>query len=155
MSYVDDTLKDELKSNLDNTTIGDDDSVHERLFRTNGPLGSLSSRMALAYSIHLIGKRTLDDLDILRDIRNKFAHFMTLESFKATMRFESPWVAKECNKLWIAKNDFLLRTGQPWIVEENLGHPRGKFTFTVKRIAQIIRQASHELQFRRWPECLI
>lgn len=40
----------------------------------NAPLGTLSSRIKAAYSFGLIMKQQFDDMEILRNVRNKFAH---------------------------------------------------------------------------------
>jgi hypothetical protein len=40
----------------------------------NAPLGTLSSRVKAAYSFGLIMKQQYEDLEILRNIRNEFAH---------------------------------------------------------------------------------
>jgi len=40
----------------------------------NAPLGTLSARIKAAYSIGLIGEKSFRDLEILRRIRNHFAH---------------------------------------------------------------------------------
>lgn len=52
----------------------DDKAVVQDLFTNNGPLGTFSSRINLAYSLGLIPKDIKIDLHILRKIRNEFAH---------------------------------------------------------------------------------
>ena len=46
----------------------------KRLFDERGPLGTFSAKIILAYAIKLIGPATFNDLDIIRTIRNEFAH---------------------------------------------------------------------------------
>lgn len=40
----------------------------------NAPLGTFSARIKASYSIGLVTKQQFDDLEILRRVRNKFAH---------------------------------------------------------------------------------
>jgi DNA-binding MltR family transcriptional regulator len=46
----------------------------DALFDANGPLGTFSSKIKLAYSLGLIARTTYKDLDTVRRIRNDFAH---------------------------------------------------------------------------------
>ena len=43
-------------------------------FRPDGPLGSFSARIDLAYLLGLIGKAARNDLHMIRKIRNEFGH---------------------------------------------------------------------------------
>ena len=45
------------------------------------PLGTFSARSRVAYSFGILSKDEYDDIDLIRDIRNKFAHQMTGVSF--------------------------------------------------------------------------
>jgi hypothetical protein len=45
-----------------------------RLFDYEGPIGSFSARIRVAYAFNLFGPETRDDLDLIRLIRNEFAH---------------------------------------------------------------------------------
>lgn len=45
-----------------------------RLFDYEGPLGTFSAKIILAYAMELIGQVTCHDLDLIRIIRNEFAH---------------------------------------------------------------------------------
>ena len=51
------------------------------LFQPNGAAGSFSSRITLAYALGLISKRDCDDLNLVREIRNDFAHKLRYASF--------------------------------------------------------------------------
>lgn len=55
------------------------DNPHEKnfldkLFENEAPLSTFSSRIRLAYALGFIGDDLYHDLQIVRDIRNKFAH---------------------------------------------------------------------------------
>ncbi len=49
-------------------------SEEKILFRGYGPLSTFSSKITLAYSLGIIGKKTRHDLNAIRKIRNDFAH---------------------------------------------------------------------------------
>lgn len=61
----------------------DNKKIYERLFENNGALATFSSKIDLALLLGLIPKNIFDDLQLLRKIRNDFAHnasFITFES---------------------------------------------------------------------------
>ena len=46
----------------------------KRLFEYNQPLGNFSGKISLSYCLGLIDKVVKDDLNLVRKIRNRFAH---------------------------------------------------------------------------------
>jgi hypothetical protein len=64
-----------------------------RLFGAEGPLGTFSSKTAIAYAISLIGPVTRRDLDLIRLLRNEFAHS------RKHFGFDSEPVAAVCEQL--------------------------------------------------------
>ncbi len=50
------------------------DDETNKLFSGSAPLGSFATRIGLAYALGIYGPRTRHDLQILKDIRNAFAH---------------------------------------------------------------------------------
>src|SRR5689334_4681663 len=46
----------------------------DKIFENEGPLSSFSSRIRLAFALGFINQELYHDLQIVRDIRNKFAH---------------------------------------------------------------------------------
>ncbi len=57
--------------------------ILDELFRTSGPLGSLSTKIDLALLIDVISKDAHHDLTIMKNIRNVFAHDLRSVSFEA------------------------------------------------------------------------
>jgi hypothetical protein len=53
----------------------------KRIF--NGPLRSLAAKIDVAYAFELIEDELYDDLTIIRDIRNEFAHSVTERNFES------------------------------------------------------------------------
>jgi hypothetical protein len=51
-----------------------DEKVANELFAPLGPLASFSQRIAIAYAFGLISKQRYDDFELIRKIRNHFAH---------------------------------------------------------------------------------
>ena len=59
-----------------------DAAIEKELFRVGGPLGDFGVKIQLAYMLGLIAKETFRDLDLLRKIRNDFAHKVKIKSFE-------------------------------------------------------------------------
>ncbi|MBE7556685.1 MAG: hypothetical protein HS126_37015 [Anaerolineales bacterium] len=75
-----------------------DNKVTEKLFDASQALGSFSAKIDLAYSLGLYGEKSYHDLNLIRKIRNEFAHFDT------PLNFDSQSVASRCAELWFPKN---------------------------------------------------
>lgn len=73
--------------------IVDDKAIAQELFSNNGPLGTFSSRINLAFSLGLIPDDIKRDLHLLRKIRNYFAHE------PKRFGFEKIEIASRCNEL--------------------------------------------------------
>jgi DNA-binding MltR family transcriptional regulator len=76
-AWIDDSLGEFLRTRLIK-----DDAVTDRLFAFDKPLGTFSSRIAMAYAIGFISKSLYADLNQFREIRNAFAHFREPISFE-------------------------------------------------------------------------
>src|SRR6476620_6558953 len=64
------------------------DSGAKRLFSYHGPLGSLPNKVTFAHVLGLIGDQTCEDLKVLNQLRNTFAHP------RRFLHFNSPDVEK-------------------------------------------------------------
>jgi DNA-binding MltR family transcriptional regulator len=71
----------------------DDKKVVDEVLSPYGAVGSFSGRISLAYCLGLIGKQHLNDLTIMRKIRNEFAHL------DRPVMFNMPRVRKLCGQL--------------------------------------------------------
>lgn len=56
----------------------------KEVFGFNGPLGSFSAAIKMSHAMGLIGTVTRDDLDLIRFLRNSFAHSRVPLSFKTS-----------------------------------------------------------------------
>ena len=63
------------------------------LFGTFGPLSSFSAKLKICYAIDLIGEWVYRDLEIIRDLRNHFAHSV------GVARFDLPEVVQLTERL--------------------------------------------------------
>ncbi len=59
-----------------------DVDTKNKLFNAYGPLSSFSAKIKIAYAFKLCSKAIYKDLDIIRDIRNTFAHARKVAEFK-------------------------------------------------------------------------
>ena len=64
------------------------------LFSKAGPLATLSAMIDMGYALGLISKEVRDELHLIREIRNAFAHTI------GVIDFAMPEVANVCKRLW-------------------------------------------------------
>jgi hypothetical protein len=89
-AFVDDTLARTIAAHF----IELDEKLQERIFEgPSSPLGSFSAKIAIGYAIGLYGPLTCEDLDIIRSIRNTFAHTA------APTSFDDPSIQAKCEQL--------------------------------------------------------
>lgn len=55
--------------------------IDEKLFQPSGPLGAFATKIRLGYLIGMYGYTALGDFEIVKDIRNRFAHRWEINSF--------------------------------------------------------------------------
>ncbi len=87
-AWLDDGLSEFIKMRL-----VDNPPVVRDFFGVNRPLGTFSSRITLAYLARHFSPLVYENLEILRGIRNDFAHS------RGTLLFSSPAIADRCKKL--------------------------------------------------------
>jgi DNA-binding MltR family transcriptional regulator len=56
------------------TKIGQKQTVQELMFNSSGPLGPFSNKIRLAYLMGLVSADFFKELEIMKEIRNRFAH---------------------------------------------------------------------------------
>lgn len=87
-AWLDDALQARIRA-----AFRPDKGTADDLFRPDGPLGSFSARIKLAYLLDLIEPTARKDLDRIRGIRNDFAHE------RKDLRFTSPSIRDRCRQL--------------------------------------------------------
>jgi DNA-binding MltR family transcriptional regulator len=55
--------------------------VEREMFHSSGPLGAFSSKIRLAYLMGLIGDECFKNLQTMKEIRNRFAHYPAIGRF--------------------------------------------------------------------------
>lgn len=90
-SHLDFLLQEMLKSKM----VGTNKQL-KALFDFNGALGTFSSRIQIAYSIGLLSKTYVNDLQIIRKIRNEFGHSPSV------IDFDNEKISGLCNNLDLA-----------------------------------------------------
>ena len=91
-AWVDDALEAVIRSRF-----RPDKPLADDLLRPDGPLGSFSARIKLAYMLDLLEHLARKDLDLIRKIRNDFAHA------RSDLRFTTPSIRDRCRELHGAK----------------------------------------------------
>ena len=97
LAYLDEKLTMALEGQLVK-----DKSTAKKLFRPNGPIGAFGTKAELGYMLGLYSVAVRDDLLVLAEIRNMFAHFTKL------IDFGSRDIYKRCEALDGFRNAFTL-----------------------------------------------
>ena len=91
-AWIDDALEASLRAFFRR-----DKEVAEKMLQPDGPLGSFSSRIKMAYLLGIITSSLMSDLEIIRGIRNDFAHL------RLDVRFTDQSIRDRCKSLVAAK----------------------------------------------------
>ena len=70
-------------------------TLSKRLFDYEGSVGTFGARINVGYALAIFGQKTFHDLDLIRLIRNEFAHC------RRPLRFELAVVKAVCDRLQI------------------------------------------------------
>jgi hypothetical protein len=102
-SYLESALDAALKSAFRPDLSG---TVAEDLFDHKGAIGLFSAKINIAYAIAIFGNKTRHDLNLIRMMRNGFAHR------ELPIKFDMPAVKKVCDHLQIPDTHVSV---PPWI----------------------------------------
>jgi DNA-binding MltR family transcriptional regulator len=125
------------------------DTIVSELFNSTGPLATFAARIRLAYGMGLISLRTYRDMDLVRRIRNEFAHTRT------TLTFSHPSIIDRCRHLSAVA---LFRNVLKMEPDDD---PRFLYLFTVAEATNAITEPGRELVListerrgagRKWPK---
>jgi DNA-binding MltR family transcriptional regulator len=101
--------------------------LHDKLFENRGALQDFSARIQIAFAFKVIGTGPYNDLCIMREIRNAFAH--SAESFE----FDRDDVAALCNDLWFPRHIYYEKKPNP-------NTPREKFVRALELIIDALAE---------------
>jgi hypothetical protein len=124
----------------------------EELLSNNGPLGTFSARIRVARALAWISPDVQSDLDVIRLIRNEFAH-----NFDHKLSFADQSVTDRCKNLKVAQilleaNEHAASTPHPNFSAEVIRAmgavikpPRQRFEITVEMLAQYLDNLQADL----------
>jgi len=75
-------LENEISELLQSFLVNQRKTSTKELFDFNGPLGTFSSKIKIGFALGLISKETQTSLDVIRRIRNDFAHLQAPLNFE-------------------------------------------------------------------------
>ena len=87
-AFIDDKLGQLIESNM-----VDNKKAREIIFDNSGALGTFSGKINIAYLMGLIPKKINDDIQLIRKIRNDFAHNASY------VTFDTGYIASRCHAL--------------------------------------------------------
>jgi hypothetical protein len=116
-----------------------------QLFEFEGAVGTFSSKIVVAYALRLIGSITRADLDLIRFLRNEFAHS------RIPFRFTTPEVRAVCDRFQIIDlpGNFIPRGYLNRVPESELEaatdrtHPKTRFITECHSLAYRIILVTH------------
>jgi hypothetical protein len=78
--------------------VGAPDDIDKLLLENSGPLQDFGARIQIAFAIGIYGRAAYNDLRIIKDVRNVFAHSAD------AIDFSHSYVAERCKDFWFARN---------------------------------------------------
>jgi DNA-binding MltR family transcriptional regulator len=113
VALVEHFLERAIEARLKERLVGDE---AKHLFSERGPGGSLENKIFMAYMLSIVGPKTRRDLDLLRRIRNEFAHNMN------EIDFDTPEIRERIDQLHAVEQFYRnLRpkfTRRDWVINE-------------------------------------
>ena len=131
-AYLDDALAGLIRSALI-----DEPALVDELLGVDRPLGTFSARIKLAYCLGLISRATLRDLELIRRIRNDFAHS------RCILRFGTRGVKERCMQLRCP----LITAGS---VVPDWSDPRVRFIEATEWLGNVFQARDRELSRPRY-----
>jgi hypothetical protein len=125
-AWVDDALEECIRAGL-----RPEQKIADDLFEPLGLLGSFGARIKIAYMFGLIERYEYHDLEVIRRIRNDFAHV------RQNLRFTTQHIKERCNDLHAAKA-FHIGSGSA------IRSPRQKFLLSVYFLADSLLSEARE-----------
>lgn len=92
-AFLEARLEEAIRSRL----VGTGEPV-DALFQGDAPLATFRAKIDMGFAVGLYAQKIHRDLNLIRKIRNKFAH-----QFGA-IAFSTPDIASQCSELWLPKN---------------------------------------------------
>jgi hypothetical protein len=119
---------------------------YDKIFEGNGPLSTFSSKILMGYGLRLYGPDFRHDLEIIKDIRNGFAHV------RLPLLLTQPEIAGMCQHLRMAEHPELNWLPVTYSEKYDLetaaddNHPRTRFTRACHTISLCLLELGHAWQ---------
>ncbi len=105
------------------------EEAYKGLFLDMRPLGTFSAKIKIAFCLNIIPKSFYDDLNIVRNIRNAFAHQLH------GLKFSAAPICSWCDNLMLPI-DYSESSG--YMIDDTCGRdPRQKFIFTTAILSSL------------------
>jgi hypothetical protein len=140
-SLVEDTLRRMIQAKF---MAGASADVVIRVFEANGPLSTFSNKIIMGHALGLYGNIFRHDLDIIRELRNGFAHT------RRPLEFETKEVTDMCNYLRLPDSKMsqqppIYSERYPITVATDNNHPRTRFTAVCYTITVHLMMSQEQL----------
>ncbi len=115
-----------------------DDKSTLDLFDHEAPLGSFSGKIKLAFALRLFDKKTKHDLELIRHLRNGFAHD------RRHLTFATPQVADICKHLMLPDTNYAkipgayLNKAKGVDAAQDMKNPKTRYVTTCNSIAVVL-----------------
>jgi DNA-binding MltR family transcriptional regulator len=115
-----------------------DEEAQQQLLSDRGPLGTFSAKIELAYCLGLITKDERDDLNLIRKVRNDFAHKLK------SLNFMNDGIRSRCLEMKLPREYSSEELGQSFS-DVYKSDPKQIYMFDVFVLSNIF-----EIAFSRW-----
>ena len=68
------------------------EKLEKEMFRSTGPLGSFSAKIDMAFMMKIISLGAHRDLENMKNIRNRFAHYIDIKDFESQRFLRFSWL---------------------------------------------------------------
>lgn len=126
-AIVSSSLLEELLERLILAFLIDNEKTKNNLFDGMAPLSTMSAKINVAYHLGLINKNEYEDLKIIKNIRNDFAH-----SFE-TINFETQRIKNKCIRLKV-----LTSTNPPKDAMDSIKNTKTFFQINTTLLASLL-----------------
>jgi len=124
-----------------------DEKISEPLFDLSGALGTFSAKTKLAFALSIVGRGAYSDMNQIREIRNRFAHFLLIADGKMGLdqvTFKSEEIRDRCKALRFPEEfrtirEYAAHERTHWLSElinkDTINNPRMRFVGTCMGLA--------------------
>jgi DNA-binding MltR family transcriptional regulator len=150
-TIVENCLELYLKSRMRDLELSKGRSVFGNLFDSNGPLSTFSGKNNLAYAAGFVGPIFFKDLEVIREVRNQFAHDLfagqKIDDRPVVLSFDSQEIVDQLKKL----SEHIAIKAMVELAKKqnaNVSLSRQRFTFGASSVAMELCLAMQDKEIR-------